>query len=151
MHARDERYHYEANDDGGVLVLDVFVEMRVDAGRPRRRFGRDGGLPWLLTVDGGSEGASAIPTERRVTLTFLRTTNGFVGQVDSDAGCRFPAEVVACTADALEIHSPAACAFDDAGVRRETLRRLGLDAGSDTAQQTSDAGATADAGEPHDR
>jgi hypothetical protein len=157
VHEVDARFRYEASDTDAGLMLLGFFDQPVDAGKAPRRFSRsrDGGLPWLVTADAGAESSAASdagPLPRAV-LQFSRTSGGFVGETLAfDGGCRFPAAIVECGA-ALVIEAPAALASDcaplDAGWSRQTLRRIGLDAGSDTLRHEAhpDAGAAEDAGE----
>lgn len=128
VHARDSRFHYLViDDDGGTATLELEVSAP-DAGRPRRHFGRDGGLPWLVPLDAGP-----VASVTRTRITVRRTPGGFVGSAD-DAGClSFPIRVVACAEDHLELESPAVAAVPcdgaTAALRREVLLRERGDAG----------------------
>lgn len=142
VHTRDPRFRYLAADvpDGGALVLEVFVEPLVDAGRPPRRFSRDGGLPWLVRTDAGAPPVSQQDAGGLAVavLRLSRTPSGFLGTSTplADAGCAFPLRLTACHAGALVLESPAHLAPDcsplDAGWVRQLL--LSPDAGLDTAR-----------------
>lgn len=156
VHDFTEHFHYLATDSDAGLVLLAFHDEPIDAGKMPRRFsrGRDGGLPWLVSApDAGAESPAdndAGPAPRAV-LQFARTPSGFVGAtVAFDGGCRFPAVITAC-GPALVLETPmglgADCAPLDAGWSRQTLRRLGLDAGSDTLRHEAPSdGGEADGG-----
>jgi hypothetical protein len=161
VHARDARFRYLATDtaDGGALLLEVFFEEPVDAGRPPRRFSRDGGLPWLVRTDAGA--AIPMPADAGpapVTLLRLaRTPAGFVGASAPlpDGGCAFPARLAACRADGLVLEAPPAlgpdCAPLDGGWSAQVLHRLAApfpDGGLDTAHHIGeDAGPAGDGGD----
>lgn len=151
VHELDDQFRYLATDSDAGLVLMAFRDEPIDAGKTPRRFSRprDGGLPWLVALpDAGAEMSEAIdagPAPRAV-LQFTRTSNGFVGATLAlDAGCSFPAVISACGAS-LVLEAPLALAPDcaplDAGWSRQSLRRTGLDAGSDTLRHeaASDGG-----------
>lgn len=138
-HETDGRFRYEAIDDGGSLTLSVFFVPVVDAGRPTRRFSRDGGLPWLVPAPdaGASEpdlslDAGAMPLAQ---LNLRRTPTGFWGAVSADGGCAFPARVAACEPGALVLETlarqPRDCsAAPDAGWTVQRLVKTGFDAGT---------------------
>ncbi|MDP3236401.1 MAG: hypothetical protein Q8N26_26660 [Myxococcales bacterium] len=164
-HATDSRFQYEAVDDGGSLELSVFFTPAVDAGRPVRRFSRDGGLAWLVPapdagVDGGELMSDAGPAPI-AELALRRTPTGFVGvaRAAADAGaCPFPARIIACEPGALVLETiarqPRECAVvSDAGWQLQRLLKTGFDAGpgpSDTMRhdlpQDGGQGASNDGG-----
>lgn len=121
-----------------------------DAG-VRRRFSRDGGLPWLLTRADAGETAPVTTVEPRelAHTTLLRTPTGFVGQTlrTADGGCAFVTVLAACDEGALTLETearrgPQCSDLPDASVVRVVLRRP--DAG---APQLDDAGSIAEAGD----
>jgi hypothetical protein len=135
---------YEASDDGGTLVMVAFSDTPVDAGRPGRRFSRDGGLPWLVKTQTPQVPAIAPPPSPLATLVVTRTPDGFVGAVTvgagPDAGCvpTFAARVVACSDEGLTLETMPSARFDsscrplDGGaMARQVLQRLGRDAGAE--------------------
>ena len=139
-HATDSRFQYEAVDDGGSLALSVFFTPPVDAGRPVRRFSRDGGLAWLVPapdagIDGGEFTSDAGPAPI-AQLVLRRTPTGFVGVASADAGpCAFPARIIACEPGALVLETiarqPRDCAVvSDAGWQLQRLLKTGFDAGA---------------------
>lgn len=147
LHAFDPRFRYLALDssDGGRLSVQVLLAHPSDAGRPPRRFSRDGGLPWL--VDAGTTTVGSSPEAPTVVavLDLSRTPAGFVGTSRSpDSGCAFPVRLSACRPEALVLLSPAQLSVDcaplDAGWREQVLRRFPSgDGGFDTAHQAGDA------------
>lgn len=156
--APDSRLRALADDDGGVLSLTVTASDPVDAGRPPRRFGRDGGLPWLVQPDGGP--AAPVESTRRLgRFVLTRGPGGFLGSFvpSPEPACGpFPAAVVACAPDALELESPlqraSSCEVPDGGWGRLRLLRwppgdAGLDARPDTLRE-ADGGAAAVAPDP---
>jgi hypothetical protein len=138
---------YEASDDGGTLVMVAFSDP-VDAGRPARRFSRDGGLPWLVKTrpaDGPTNDGAPTP---QATLVATRTPDGFLGTVTvsagPDAGCvpTFAARVVACGDDGLTLETMPNARFDsscrplDGGATmRQRLQRVERDAGTEAASE----------------
>jgi hypothetical protein len=164
-HATDSRFQYEAVDDGGSLELSVFFTPAVDAGRPVRRFSRDGGLAWLVPApDAGVDGGELLSDVRAAPVAQLalrRTPTGFVGVASAaaDAGaCPFPARIIACEPGALVLETiarqPRECAVvSDAGWQLQRLLKAGFDAGpgpSDTMRhdrpQDGGQGASNDGG-----
>jgi hypothetical protein len=117
VHATDQAFRYEAEDDGGTLTLAVFRQVVVDAGFVPRRF-RDAGVPGAdagLELDAGT----TAPTAR---VELQRTPGGFVGftlaQVTHPAGraceAKFPTTVLACGDGGLLIETQSATALGDA-------------------------------------
>jgi len=140
-HHADARYQYEATDDGGALLLSVFLLPEEDAGRSPRRFSRDGGLKWLLPPrEAGVDGVAAPRDAGSAPLARLllhRTPSGFVGTTltGDGGGCPFPTRVTACEPAALTLETVAWLSADcavpgDAGVRPHRLLRVGFDAGA---------------------
>ncbi|MCU0702216.1 MAG: hypothetical protein MUC96_37440 [Myxococcaceae bacterium] len=112
--------HYEAVDDGGVVEL-VATFAPTDAGAlAPRRFSRDGGLAWLVPDAGSPATSPAALQAPRVTLVLTRSETGFEGVAAStqapQASCRpeFPARVVACTRERLELETLLSARFDAA-------------------------------------
>lgn len=143
LHPREPRYRYEASDapDAGLLVIRALVEPIVDAGRPVRRFSRDGGLPWLLRADAGPPAAPPLDAGAVLlaTLSLRRTPDGFVGVTlpdGADGGCTFPVRLSACAPGGVVLETPALtleCAISDAGWTSHRLVREGFDAGAPPA------------------
>jgi len=140
-HQTDGRFRYEGSDDGGSLTLSVFFVPVVDAGRPGRRFSRDGGLARLVVeADAGATGSDVsmdggAPPLARISLR--RTPTGFLGVVSTtaDGGCAFPSRIIACEPGALVLETIARQARDcpsatDAGWTLQRLMRTDFDAGT---------------------
>jgi hypothetical protein len=138
-HSSDSRFFYEAFDDGGVVALAVFSVPTVDAGRPVRRFSRDGGLPWLLSVGDSGVDHELVPDAGPAPIAHLllqRTPLGFVGVATPgvDGSCSFPTRVIACEPGTLTLETLARrlrdCSMErDAGWTVQMLQKRGFDAG----------------------
>jgi hypothetical protein len=147
LHAADQTWRYEAEDDGGTLTLIVHHRAVVDAGFSPRRFRKpDGGVD--AGLDAGTEDAGApsdeLPTAR---IELSRTDAGFVGATltrfthPTGRSCdvRFPTSVIACGDAGLTLETEESTALGDAcqpparpadvSRRQHHLRRLGIDAG----------------------
>lgn len=138
VHADDARWRYEADDDGGTLVLRVTRVPGPDAGFVPRKFRRapepellepgaaaqaflslDGGKP-AAAEDAGVEDAGTFYPDVRVELA--RTPGGFVGftlaPLAHPAGrtCdgRFATRVISCLDGGLVIESQPATALGEA-------------------------------------
>ncbi len=163
-HADDPSWTYQAIDDGGEWTLEA-QRRPLDGGPPRRRFSRDGGLPWVSgpadAGDGASMGRSAPPAPQP-RLSLLRTPDGFRGvsaftAFGHDAGCvvEDPVQVTSCEGGRVQLEAVITlrlgrgCARVDGGALGTTqvLRRVtgSRDDGPDDTSRRADA-AVADGG-----
>ncbi|MDX2013955.1 MAG: hypothetical protein SFW67_27405 [Myxococcaceae bacterium] len=123
---------YEAIDDGGVVELVARLAPTDTQAPAPRRFSRDGGLAWLVRDAGAPPSDSPERPGPSATLVLTRSSTGFEGVVASRRSQRsactpqFPARVVACADDRLELETIMSARFD-AECRR-------LDGGAWTAQ-----------------
>lgn len=147
LHADDQTWRYEAEDDGGALTLLVHHRVLVDAGFSPRKFRKpDGGIdagppPPLAGEDAGTD---ELPTAR---IELQRTDGGFGGAtltrfthpLGRVCDVRFLTRVLACGDAGLVLETEESTALGDAcqpparpaevSRRRHHLVRLGIDAG----------------------
>ena len=128
VHASDPGYRYEAQDDGGTLILVVSRVVVIDAGFSPRRFRpepvADAGPP--APVDGGREPTSQVRVELQ------RTEHGFVGATLAPlthptgrvCEARFPTTVISCAEGGLWLETQRATALGD--TCQASARPLGL-------------------------
>ena len=122
IHATDQAFRYEAEDDGGTLTLLVTHLLVLDAGFSPRRFRPvDAGLDDAGIADAGAIDAGPEPLPS-VRVELQRTANGFVGATiaplvhPSGRTCegRFPTTVINCADGGLLIETWSATALGDA-------------------------------------
>lgn len=148
LHADDQTWRYEAEDDGGALTISVHHRATLDAGFSPRKFRKpDGGVdagpkPETAGEDAGS--SDELPTAR---IELNRTDAGFVGAtltrfthpLGRVCDVRFQTRVLACGDAGLVLETEESTALGDAcqpparpadvSRRRHHLVRLGIDAG----------------------
>lgn len=144
LHATDQTWRYEGEDDGGALTFLVHHRVVVDAGFVPRKFRKpDGGVDAGPPEDAGAT-ANELPTAR---IELNRTDAGFVGftltRFTHPAGracdVSFATRVLSCGDAGLMLETEESVALGDAcqpparpadvSRRQHHLVRLGIDAG----------------------